>query len=61
MNIYVIHSKSERGFWSCNLGWVYSIDDEEVTKYTEEDRIDYLHLPLSKDNDAEWVVFTYGE
>jgi hypothetical protein len=57
---YIIHSKSERGFWSNKTGWVYSIKDATVY-----DDIRVLKQPkpviLSKENDAEWLVYTYDE
>lgn len=55
---YIIHSKSERGFWHSRMGWVYSAST--ARKFTEQER-ETLHLPISSGNDTEWIVYTYDE
>lgn len=52
---YVIHSKSERGFWNSNLGWVY-----QITKATKFPARNY-YLPVTALMDAEWIVYCYDE
>lgn len=52
---YVIHSKSERGFWHNLHGWVYALKDATVFKHTN------YPLPISVDNDAEWMPVKYSE
>ena len=54
----VIHSASERGFWSNGMGWVYSAAD--ASQYTRAEIGEY-NLPLSAGNDAAWVVFEYDD
>ena len=53
---YIIHSKSERGFWHNKMGWVYRAST--ATKYTAEQKDNY-RLPIGKD--VEWIVFEYSE
>lgn len=55
---FVIHSKSERGFWHNKLGWVYGA--AQATKFTKSEK-SFLRLPLSTNNDAEWYVYKYEE
>lgn len=52
---YVIHSKSERGFWSNVFGWVYSV--KEATIFTNTD----YSLPMTIKMDAEWMPVKYDE
>lgn len=55
---YVIHSKSEKGFWHKSMGWVHSSD--VATKYTV-----YMNtkiaMPASLCNDAELHIYEYDE
>lgn len=55
---YVIHAKSEKGFWQMGFGWVFNIKDATQFTQTEKDASKYL---WSKDNDAEWIVAEYDE
>jgi len=55
---YVIHSKSEQGFWSNKTGWVHCICD---ACFFNQNEITYVTLPLSQLGDAEWMVYDYGE
>ena len=55
---YVIHSKSERGFWHNKLGWVYAI--KTATKFNWQ-HVEHLELPLSKNSDAEWLIIEYTD
>lgn len=57
-DLLVIHSKSERGFWSNADGWVFRAADASV--YTR-DEASAGHLPMTADNDAEWVVIEYAD
>lgn len=52
---YVIHSKSEQGFWNNTVGWVYSIRDATLFSQPKG------RLPITCGNDAEWIVHTYDE
>lgn len=54
---YIIHSKSERGFWHNEFGWVTSA--LEATRFDLEEQ-DNFRLPLSAKKDAEWMPFMYG-
>lgn len=45
----VIRSKSERGYWSNIIGWVYDV--YSATKFRNKDG----NLPMSRDDDAEFV------
>jgi hypothetical protein len=60
--IYVIHSKSETGFWSNDLGWVFDIED--ATEFDEREEhgtmLESTNLPMSAGNDAEWMVVCYS-
>lgn len=55
---FVIHSKSERGFWSNVTGWVYDI--ESATRFDAEE-VEKYHAPcvITSGNDAEWMVVLY--
>lgn len=58
---YVIHSKSERGFWSNKQGWVYGIG--QATKF-DDDYVKMWGFPSSCPTlakDAEWIVVKYDE
>ena len=54
---YVIHSKSERGFWNNTDGWCVNVNDGDIYG---EDQLDQ-YLPLSSGNDAEWLCVDYGD
>ena len=57
---YVIHSASECGWWNNKIGWVYNV--RQATQIPAVQKEDYQSpLPLSKGNDAEWVVAEYHE
>jgi hypothetical protein len=61
--IYIIHSKSERGFWNNKLGWVHGA--AQATKFgevtaTAEPKC-YMILPKTAKDDAEWIVYKYSE
>lgn len=59
---YIIHSKSERGFWHNKLGWVYSA--ASATKYVGfslDELKTKFRFPITRGNDAEWIVYKYGE
>jgi hypothetical protein len=57
---YVIHSKSERGFWSNKDGWGCDIAD--ATRFHEE-HVKMWPKPniLSAGSDHEWIVVYYSE
>jgi hypothetical protein len=57
---YVIRSDSERGFWLNTIGWVSCIVDATIFN-EEEIKDDAFLFPLCRGNDAEWVVYDYGE
>lgn len=50
---YIIHSQSERGYWSNEMGWVYTPADAD--RYTRNERIANPNLPLASSMDARWV------
>ena len=51
---FVIHSKSEGGFWNAGQGWnCSSIYEAYVFS------MDIYKLPESKGNDAEWIRVEY--
>ena len=57
---YVIHSKSERGFWNHKQGWVYGI--AQASKFVNPSLINpKFNLPSTKEGDAEWIVYKYDE
>lgn len=57
---YILHSKSERGFWSNKDGWSYDI--VSATRFYE-DYVKMWPMPtvLSKNHDAEWMVVKYED
>lgn len=57
---YVIHSKSEHGFWSNKDGWVCDVAD--ATRFDEK-HVKMWKTPniLSSKNDHEWVIVYYNE
>ena len=61
--IYIIHSKSERGFWNNKQGWVYGA--AQATKFNEDRATAepkcFCILPKTAENDAEWMVYKYSE
>lgn len=65
MDKYVIHSKSERGFWSDKVGWCYNINNAttfnkmEAIKFSFEGQ--WKPKILTKCDDPEWIVSEYGE
>ena len=56
---YVIHSKSERGFWNNDVGWVYAI--HFATQFSKEEKLKVAQFPLTEGYDAEWLVYTYED
>lgn len=57
---YVIHSKSERGFYNRQLKWVKYI--EKATKFSRLTRFDPMFVtPPTKNNDIEWIICEYSE
>lgn len=57
---YVIHSRSERGFWNNKQGWVYGA--AQATKFNAQEQLVFEHsLPLTSKKDAEWMVYCYDE
>lgn len=56
--LYVIHSKSEKGFWDNNIGWVFRVSDASL--FTQKDK-ETLNLPNSVGKDAEWLIVDYDE
>lgn len=57
-DVLVIQSKSERGFWNNDLGWVRNITD--ATQFNR-DEIYHIMLPMSSGDDAEFIVVYFGE
>lgn len=55
---YVIMSRSEAGFWSNNIGWVFDIKD--ATVFSESELLK-SRLPISKGNDATWIPVRFDE
>ena len=57
---YIIHSRSEHGFWNNEDGWVCDIKD--ATRFNE-DYVKMWSTPsiLSKDDDQEWIQVYYNE
>ena len=53
---YVIHSKSEEGFWNAEQGWVFDIDS--ATQFWSQEKNEST-LPMSAGGDAEWLVIDY--
>ncbi len=57
---YVIHSKSERGFWSNELGWCFDI--ESATRFPQSYvKMWTVPIIISTNSDHEWVVVSYDE
>ena len=52
---YVIHSQSEKGFWHSKQGWVYGIS--QATKFHDTS----FNVPITKNNDAEFIVVKYED
>lgn len=53
---YVIHSKSEQGFWAAGRGWdCKALSDAYVF------HMNIYKLPDSIGNDAEWITISYKE
>jgi len=57
---YVIHSKSERGFWSNSLGWVFNIKDATIFD-SSYPKLWKKPTVLTAGNDGEWIVVEYDE
>ena len=55
---YVIHSKSEEGFWNAEQGWVFDI--ESATQFWDKE-VASVHLPLSRGQDCEWICIYYRQ
>lgn len=55
---YVIHSRSEKGFWHKSMGWVHSVD--VATKYTVYHNTK-IEMPPSLCNDAVLHIYEYDE
>jgi hypothetical protein len=55
---YIVHSKSEQGFWNTKLGWVHSA--AEATKFPVYMNTKMI-LPVSRGNDSELYVYEYDD
>ena len=55
---YVIHSKSEEGFWNAEQGWVFDI--ESATQFWDTE-VASVRLPLSRGQDCEWICIYYRQ
>ena len=52
---WVIHSKSQGGFWNSKYGWSYYI--VAATKYSDNKG----NFPSIGTNDCEWLPYEYDE
>ncbi len=55
---YIIHSKSEKGFWNVKRGWVYNL--KQATQFSKETK-NKMIKPFNRANDSKFIVAEYDE